>query len=147
MQQSNHVPSRRAAWTRIVAMSSVAALASVVLIGIDARSGSAVNAYASESSGLDGGGFQNAVAVDPFGTGTVLSGGDVSGLSLSTNSGDTWRPVNSAMVNTSQMQVATIVFSRRFPGTVYAGTGSRGIGGGLFVSKDSGRTWHVLTLG
>src|SRR6266536_3275717 len=40
-----------------------------------------------QGSGVEGGGFQNVVAVDPSGSGALLSGGDVSGFQRSTDWG------------------------------------------------------------
>jgi len=95
-------------------------------------------------TGLEGAGFQNVVAVDPFGSGVVLSGGDVSGIHRSTDRGDTWLPVNAAFTNSAQLRIASIVFSTKARGRVYAAVGYAGTGGGLFVSDDTGASWRML---
>lgn len=95
-------------------------------------------------SGMDGGGFQNVVAVDPFGSGTVLAGGDVGGLYRSTDVGANWSPANAKFANTSELAIATLAYSKQVRGRVYAGSGSAGSGGGVFRSDDGGATWAKL---
>lgn len=102
------------------------------------------SSYAFRPSGLEGGGFQNAVAFDPFTPGIVLAGGDVSGISRSTDGGRSWTPANLG-IPVAMFHVATIVFSTTTPGLVYAGVGKVGRGGGLLRSDDSGRSWQVLS--
>ncbi|MFN8104567.1 MAG: hypothetical protein U0U69_08915 [Acidimicrobiia bacterium] len=95
-------------------------------------------------SGMDGGGFQNVVAVDPLGSGTVLAGGDVGGLYRSTDVGANWSPANAKFANTSELAIATLAYSKQVRGRVYAGSGSAGSGGGVFRSDDGGATWAKL---
>src|SRR5437667_2620089 len=92
-------------------------------------------------SGLEGGGFENVVAVDPSGSGVLLAGGDVSGFQRSTDWGAHWDTANGGITMESQLHVAAIAFSAVVPGKVYAGVGWKGRLGGLMVSADGGRSW------
>jgi hypothetical protein len=94
-------------------------------------------------TGLEGGGFQNVVAVDPANTSILLSGGDVSGIERSTDGGLTWRAVNAGLVGRAQLEVAAFLFSPIDAATVYAAVGDAGTGGGLLQSDDAGATWRV----
>jgi hypothetical protein len=94
-------------------------------------------------SGLDGAGFQNVVAIDPRGTGLVLSGGDVAGIQRSTDWGQTWQTSNLGMANLNQFKVAALAFSATNPDKIYAAVGHKGVGGGLLVSTDAGRSWTM----
>ncbi len=100
--------------------------------------------FAFHPSGVEGAGFQNTVAFDPFTPALVLAGGDVSGISRSTDGGRSWTAANTG-VPFSMFHVASLVFSSTTPGLVYAGTGKAGRGGGLLRSQDSGRSWQVLS--
>ncbi|MDX6533086.1 MAG: hypothetical protein QOF68_830 [Gaiellales bacterium] len=94
-------------------------------------------------TGLEGGGFQNVVAVDPFDSDVVLSGGDVAGFQRSTDGGVTWRSSNAGLSVRQQLAVASILFSPTTQGKVYAAVGDAGNSGGLLVSNDGGRSWTV----
>jgi len=94
-----------------------------------------------DGSGLEGGGFENVVAIDPSGSGTVLAGGDVSGFERSTDWGATWKTANRGLSTQSELRVAAIAFSQTNPRKVYAGVGWRGRLGGLLVSTDGGESW------
>ena len=94
-------------------------------------------------SGIDGGGFQNVVAVDPAGSGLLLAGGDVSGFHRSLDWGRSWTTANRGVAALAQLRIASIVFSPQTPGKVYAGTGNDGAGGGLLVSSDNGLNWEL----
>ena len=102
-------------------------------------------AYSFGPTGVDGGGFQNVVAIDPLGD-VVLAGGDVSGFSRSTDGGRTWSSSNAGVWSISMRAVASIVFSPADPATIYAGTGYQGRRGGFLVSEDAGETWAVRSL-
>lgn len=97
------------------------------------------------ASGLDGAGFQNVVALDPTGSGAVLSGADVAGVHRSSNFGLEWRQANSGLDSLSKLKIAALAWSRTQPGVVYAATGSKGAGGGLARSSDGGVSWAVLS--
>ena len=92
-------------------------------------------------SGLDGGGFVNVVAFDPAVPGVVLAGGDVSGISRSTDYGRTWASANTGVRDLTDLKVASILFSPT--GEAYAAVGDRGVGGGLLVSSDAGKSWSL----
>lgn len=94
-------------------------------------------------SGLDGGGFVNVVAYDPSGSGVVLAGGDVSGIQRSTDFGRTWAPANTGVEGLAELKVASLLFSPRVAGEVYAAVGDEGRVGGLLVSTDDGRSWSL----
>src|SRR5439155_15444497 len=96
-----------------------------------------------QGSGVEGGGFQNVVAVDPSGSGVLLAGGDVSGFQRSTDWGAHWETANGGITTQSELLVATIAFSDAVPGKVYAGVGWKGRLGGLLVSTDGGQSWAL----
>jgi hypothetical protein len=96
-----------------------------------------------DGTGLEGGGFQNVVAFDPFHPGVVLSGGDVSGFQRSTDGGQTWRTANAGLTVRQQLAVASILFSPNVPDRVFAAVGDAGTSGGLLVSDDGGQTWAL----
>jgi hypothetical protein len=96
-----------------------------------------------QGSGLEGGGFENVVAVDPSGSGVLLAGGDVSGFQRSTDWGAHWETANGGITTQSELQVAAIAFSAATPGKVYAGVGWKGRLGGLLVSTDGGQSWTL----
>src|SRR5207244_693485 len=74
-----------------------------------------------QGSGVEGGGFENVVVVDPSGSGVVLAGGDVSGFQRSTDWGVTWKTANRGFSMESELHVAAIAFSDTVEGKVYAG--------------------------
>ena len=82
----------------------------------------------------------NVAAFDPWTAGVVIAGGDNSGIYRSTDDGQTWSPTNLGIADTRQLEVATIAFSPNVAGTIYAGVGNQGAGGGLLVSRDDGLT-------
>jgi hypothetical protein len=95
------------------------------------------------TTGLGGGGFVNVVSADPSGNGVVLAGGDTSGIWRSANGGSSWLPVDGGLTDLSQFKVASIEFDPASPGTVFAGVGNAGSGGGLLESNDDGVTWTL----
>lgn len=119
----------------------------LVVIGIPlSASASASNPTGPGSftaSGVDGGGFINVIAFDPWTPGVVLAGGDVSGISRSSDSGRTWQTSNAGIESLSALKIASLAFSPSTPGTIYAGVGFQGTGGGLLVSTDDGRSWSL----
>jgi hypothetical protein len=107
------------------------------LLGVPAH---AAATYAFAPSGLDGAGFQNVVAYSPFldgdGRRPILLGADVAGVHRSVDGGRTWSPARAGL---SDPHVASLLFSRSIPGTVWAATDSA-----LHVSTDFGRSWREL---
>jgi hypothetical protein len=83
----------------------------------------------------------NVIVADPFDPSVLLAGGDVSGFHRSIDGGRTWTTSNTGVAAILELPVATILFSRRTPGLVYAGVGKRGDIGGLLVSTDAGISW------
>jgi chitodextrinase/photosystem II stability/assembly factor-like uncharacterized protein len=100
-------------------------------------------------SGADGGGFQNVVAVDPLNPNYVLAGGDVSGISISTDGGDTWETTNGAGINVGLLKTAAITWSPTVPGEAFAlvGGGIAGTNSGILETTDYGRSWARLGAG
>jgi photosystem II stability/assembly factor-like uncharacterized protein len=84
-----------------------------------------------------------AIALDPRSPSTVVAAGDGNLLMRSTDSGRTWGPSNVLQ------DVFCLLFDSRRPSTAYAGSWdtdfdysySPGIGGSVFTSRDSGRSW------
>jgi hypothetical protein len=101
--------------------------------------------YTFESSALQGGGFQNVIAVSPFldddGNRPYLIGADVSGPFRSVNRGGLWLPANNGSVSNS-MRVAAIMWSDSVPGTVYLAEDN-----GLHGSTNWGQTWARRAAG
>ncbi len=96
-----------------------------------------------EPSGLDGGGFQSVVAINPFDPSVVISGADTSGFQRSTNAGNSWQLSNQGLTEKQKLVVASVVFSNTVRDKVYAGVGKFGASGGLLVSLDGGQSWQV----
>ena len=94
-------------------------------------------------TGIEGGGFVNVIAADPFGSGVMVAGGDVSGLHRSADFGRTWSQVNVGITSIDQLKVASVVFSPSAAGEVYAAVGDEGRNGGVLVSTDEGRSWEL----
>ncbi|MEY2473337.1 MAG: hypothetical protein QOK28_2666 [Actinomycetota bacterium] len=90
------------------------------------------------NSGLDGGGFQNALALRD---GVLIAGGDVSGFNRSDDGGATWQAHNRGVeaLGPRYLGVADVAFSHTQPDTVYGCTTK-----GLYRSTDSGLTWALL---
>lgn len=95
---------------------------------------------------LDGGGAIMTIAKDPHGSDTLLCGGDVSGIHLSTTNGRRWMDRNLGRYTNPALKTACIKWHPTIPGTVYtcSGTGT-GAGTGLYRSTDYGRNWSLLS--
>jgi hypothetical protein len=94
-------------------------------------------------SGFDGGGVQSVVAVSPFDSQIVLSGGDTSGIQKSTDGGAGFRLSNAGLDQKLYLNTAAIRFSKNRPGVIYLASGHTN-GGGLFESTDNGDTWRLF---
>lgn len=103
-------------------------------------------AAATESSDVDGGGFQNTVAVDPHGTGIVISGADIAGFQVGSANGATFAPRNAAAGGPGDLSIASIRFATK-TNTIYAGAGAGGTANGFWTSHDGGQTWSRPTTG
>ncbi|KAA3607228.1 MAG: hypothetical protein DWQ01_16150 [Planctomycetota bacterium] len=98
-----------------------------------------------EQSGLHGGGGTTVVAWDPFQSGALLLGGDVSGVHRSEDYGETWQAANAGLFAESHLSVASLLFHPTVPGLAFLACGRVGNGSGLFVSEDHGQSWRLLT--
>jgi hypothetical protein len=123
-------------------MASVAIACAAVLPVLPPAGSAASTTYTFDST-VEGGGFQNVIAVDPADGGLAVIGGDVSGFSRSTDDGGSWATSNRGVPSVSMRQVATVAFSPTNPSTIYAGVGYRGKQGGFLVSHDGGLSWTV----
>jgi hypothetical protein len=106
-------------------------------------------------AGLEGGGFQNVLAVDPANGQDVVSGGDDAGVNISTDGGQSWVPSNliTDSVNTSlgpDLKVAAFDWVSdaelySLVGSVNPTTGAPS--GGVMLSIDHGTSWTMLSNG
>ena len=92
-----------------------------------------------ESTNVSGGGFQSDVTITDDGQ-TVYSAADVSGIFKSTNGGLLFNSHNEGLQST---KVASLAITPDNEQILYAGTGDKGISGGLFRSVDGGDTWAL----
>ncbi len=98
--------------------------------------------WAFRSSSIEGAGFVNVIAHDPHHPGTLLAGGDVSGLHRSTDGGQTWAASNRGITRIPELSVAAIAYSPTVPDLIYAAVGGKNAAGGaLLVSEDGGASW------
>lgn len=86
----------------------------------------------------------NDVYVDPRNPRHVLLATDRSGVLASEDAGAGFIASNTGF---SQRQVATLLSDNRHEGTLYAGVINDKIYGGVFVTKDFGRTWRQRSEG
>jgi hypothetical protein len=77
-------------------------------------------------SGLEGGGFQNTIAVNPTDPNIVVSGGDVAGVHLSRDGGVTWTSQNTGMPDQQHLKVASLAWSDATTVFALAGNGNKG---------------------
>ncbi len=99
--------------------------------------------YSFKNSGIDGAGFQNVIALDPFNANNLLIGCDVAGFHFSRARGGAWRTGNRGLSTLPLCKVATILYSPTVQNKIYAGVGNKGANGGLVVSIDGGMSWEV----
>jgi hypothetical protein len=134
----------------ITVLASSVALASMVLSITPASSTppGPPSPLAFSASSIDGGGWENVVAISPIvppgGEPVVLAGGDVSGVHRSTDWGMTWAPSNSGLEVQQfvDLAVASLAFSPS--GRAFAAIGTTSpTSGGLYVSDDQGATWTL----
>jgi hypothetical protein len=92
------------------------------------------------SSAIEGGGFQNAVAVSPFKRGSVrpiVLGADVSGPFQTENGAQQWTPVGGGAGNISgSARISSYMWADDTPGKVFAAED-----GGIWMSTDWGKSW------
>lgn len=93
--------------------------------------------YSWGPSGLDGSGEQVCLAVQPGGTGVVISAGDVSGFLRSTDLGQHWRVSNAGIRTSAIPNTVSAAFDPYNTNTVYGA-----IKEGLYVSTDAGQSWN-----
>ncbi|MGH7425973.1 MAG: hypothetical protein ACREJP_07370, partial [Candidatus Methylomirabilales bacterium] len=67
-------------------------------------------------TGLDGGGFQNVVAIAPGSSDTVLSGGDVSGINRSNDLGVSYQISNVGLTSGGALKIAALAYHPSIPG-------------------------------
>jgi hypothetical protein len=99
--------------------------------------------YTFDSSAIEGGGFQNAIAVSPFTTAAgirpYIIGADVAGVHRSTDRGANWAPASVGSLGTSA-RIAAIMWSATTAGKVFVAED-----GGIHRSLDWGSTWARRT--
>ena len=92
------------------------------------------------SSAIEGGGFQNVVAVSPYKKGTVrpiVLGADVSGPFQTENGGQFWEAVGGGAGNISgSARISAFMWADDTPGKVFAAED-----GGIWMSTDWGKSW------
>lgn len=114
----------------------IASVALATLLALSVPQSS--RAFSWAASGLDGAGTQNCIAIQPNGSGTILSASDVSGIQRSTDYGKSWQGVNQGMAPGAPGKAATVVWSNNSSNvnTAYAGDLD-----GVFISTNAGKTW------
>lgn len=101
----------------------------------------------SRPSGLEGGGFQNVIAVNPTNPNIVVSGGDVSGISLSQDGGQSWTTQNNKISSQAQLKVASLVWQNATTIFALVGNGTTGglLRGTLASTPSSEGVWITWT--
>lgn len=101
----------------------------------------------SRPSGLEGGGFQNVIAVNPTDPNIVVSGGDVSGISLSQDGGRSWTTQNDKIGSQAQLKVASLVWQDATTIFALVGNGTTGglLRGTLASTPSSEGVWITWT--
>ncbi len=99
---------------------------------------------------IDGGGAIMAVAISPHNPNLALAGCDVGGVFRTDDGGISWRIVNNGLQSDGDLAIADIAWHPQKPNVVYLATGKcfgkpTGDYGGLFVSEDGGKSWHLLS--
>lgn len=106
--------------------------------------------FAWERIPIDGGGAIMATAISLHNPDLALAGCDVGGVFRTDDGGKSWRIVNLGLQSDGDLAVADIAWHPQKPNIVYLATGKcfgkpAGNYGGLFVSEDSGKSWHLLS--
>jgi len=97
-----------------------------------------------EPNNFSGGGFQSDVTITEDGQ-TVYSSADVSGIFKSTNGGESYVNINKGL---QSPKVASLAITPDNEQILYAGTGDKGVTGGLFRrSMADGDTWVLTDAG
>jgi len=112
---------------------------------------SRAESFSFEPSGAHGGGGMTIIKAvppdsDPTGDPCLIAGGDVSGIHVSYDCGDSWQSANLGMTTDEELSVAAIEFSPSVAGRVFAAVGKRGNGGGVFLSEDYGANWSRISF-
>lgn len=114
------------------------ALASLLALSVVPLS----RAFSWSASQLDGAGTQNCIAIQPGGTGVILSASDVSGLQRSANYGASWQGVNIGVPASGPGKAAVVCWSNS---STHANTAYAGDDDGFLSSTDGGQTWSLLS--
>src|SRR3954462_12408366 len=110
-------------------------------LGLAAASSAFAQSYTWKASGLVGAGTQNCLAIQPGGTGVILSASDVSGIQRSTDSGQNWQGANVGTPVGGPGKVAVVAWTNS---TTHANTAYAGDTDGFLSSIDGGVTWGLL---
>ncbi|HEY3927021.1 MAG TPA: transcriptional regulator [Candidatus Koribacter sp.] len=86
----------------------------------------------------------NDVSVDPRDPKKILLATDRSGVLYSENAGESFHPSNHGYAH---RQVSAVLVDGKDPDTIYAGLLNDREFGGVYVSHDSGGTWHEMNTG
>jgi photosystem II stability/assembly factor-like uncharacterized protein len=85
------------------------------------------------------------LAIDPMIPTTLYAGTQTQGVFKSMDSGSSWVPVNSGLVN---VKIGALAIDPLLPTTIYAGTyGNDGTNGAAYKSVDGGKHWIEITNG
>jgi len=135
---------------RIVGFAVTCAVIATSVLRVSSGASAEQTTYRFAPSGIDGGGFQNVVALastsDATGIRPMLLGGDTSGYHRSIDGGVRWQGANLGIVTQADKHIASIAFSEdpSTPRKAYALFGN-GSSGGLMVTLDGGVTWNSRT--
>lgn len=95
------------------------------------------------TTNVSGGGFQSDVTITDDGS-IAYSAADVSGIFKSTDGGLTFHHQSEGLEST---KIATLAITPDNSEIIYAGTGDKGVTGGLFRSVDGGDSWTITGAG
>ena len=86
----------------------------------------------------------NAISIHPDKPDCVFVGTEDMGVMISNDGGENYVSSNTGFIS---RQVRVVLPDRTQPGRIYAGVIFDGVGGGLFISEDSGMTWQQSIKG